>query len=167
VTAFRFWREGLILVLVAALGVQTWRIDRLKAEPVKAENHALKAAAKKEHKADGVTARIGETSAATVSHIEYRTRTLIQKVPVYVTPATDARFGNLPWGFVRLHVSAVSGVDPVSIAPGEPDDAPSTVAVSNVLAVDVSNAGSCRADQARMSELQDWIRQQQAVAEEH
>jgi hypothetical protein len=87
------------------------------------------------------------------------TRTLIQKVPVYVSAQTDADFP-LSLGFVRLHDAAVAGDDLPAAAsgPDRPDDTPSGVAASAAAVTIVTNYGACRADQARLAELQGWAR---------
>ncbi|MEJ0065031.1 MAG: hypothetical protein WDM85_06005 [Caulobacteraceae bacterium] len=88
------------------------------------------------------------------------TRTLIEKVPTYVSATTDARYP-VPWGFVRLHDAAAVGDDLSAAAPSprRPDDGASDVTTSEAAGVIVANYGSCRADQARLAELQAWTRQ--------
>ena len=87
------------------------------------------------------------------------TRRLIEKVPVYVTPQIDRAFP-LPWGFVRVHDAAVRGDDlsPAATRSAGPDDAPSNVTASRAAAVITGNYGDCRADRARLADLQAWIR---------
>lgn len=70
-----------------------------------------------------------------------RTRTLIQKVPVYVPAPADARC-TVDRGFVLLHDAAASG-GPASLpaAAGGPLDAASGVPLSGVLATVVGNYG--------------------------
>lgn len=87
------------------------------------------------------------------------TRTLIKEVPVHVGPETDARFG-VPWGLVRLHDSAALGVELPTVpeASGWADGEVSPVAASDLGRTVVANYGECRADQARLSALQDWLR---------
>jgi hypothetical protein len=88
------------------------------------------------------------------------TRTLIEKVPTYVSATTDAHYP-LPWGFVRLHDAAAVGDDLSATAagPSGPDDAPSDVRTSEAAAIVAANYGACHADQSRLAELQAWARQ--------
>ena len=94
-------------------------------------------------------------------HIRTVTKTLVEKVPVYVSPSIDARYP-LPVGFVRLHDAAAIGFDlsAASAGSGGPDDAPSDVAASGAARVIVLNYGACRADQQRLSDLQAWAKAQ-------
>jgi hypothetical protein len=150
-------------VLALAAGWEKIRADDLDLKIARAGMKASEAARGVEHARADITDRIGAKSAAAQVKIEYRTRTLIREVPTYVTPATDAHFGNLPWGFVRLYNAQLSGADPLSIAPGQPDDAPSDVAPSAALGVELSNLGSCQADQQQLADLQGWVEEQRAV----
>ncbi len=101
------------------------------------------------------------TDARVQTQIRYVTPTLTEKVPVYVTAQTDARLP-VPVGLVRLHDAAARGLDLPAVPDpaGRPDDAPSRVEVSDLGRAIVGNYGECRADAARLVELQDWIRGQ-------
>jgi len=152
---------GALLIL---LGVQTWRIDRLKAEPVKADLHTAQHVIVRSAKADTITQATGERSSAAVTQIRYVTRTQIEKVPVYVTAETDRRYP-LPWGAVRLYDASVLGLDPSALPnpAGEPDDAPSTVAASAFATVATGNNGQCLEDRQRLIDLQQWVRDEAAL----
>jgi hypothetical protein len=83
------------------------------------------------------------------------TETIIKEVPVYV-PA-DAP--DLPAGFRELHDAAAQGrlPDPSRIRDG------SAVSAQDVASVVTENYGVCRADQLKLQELQEWVREQAKV----
>jgi len=87
------------------------------------------------------------------------TKTLIEKVPVYVSNRADA-LCSVPTGFVRLHDAAARGDDlsAASESPGQSDGAPSGVALSTVANTVVANYGGCRADEQRLADLQSWLK---------
>lgn len=117
----------------------------------------------KVQKQDAVSAGVGARAEAKVQAVRTVTRTLVEKVPVYVTVQADARC-SVPVGFVRLHDAAASGAVPAVPDPaGRPDDAASDVALSAVASTVANNYGACHEDQARLSGLQDWMRRQAAL----
>jgi hypothetical protein len=71
---------------------------------------------------------------------------------------------------VRLHDAAAAGVPIVPGTPGSPDDsatslaAPSGVALSDVAVTVAGNYGTYSQLVQQLLALQDWIRQQQAIA---
>lgn len=81
-------------------------------------------------------------------------RTVIERVPVYVSAKSDQSC-IVPWGAVRLLDAAISGADPdfvaAHVAPGEPDDSPSDVKLSKALSVLAADFAIARdnADQLR------------------
>ncbi|THD80643.1 MAG: hypothetical protein E7812_07895 [Phenylobacterium sp.] len=119
-----------------------------------------------------VTRAAGDVSTAAAARdaqaqtqIRYVTRTQIKETPTYVDAATDAAFG-VPVGLVRVHDAAALGLD-VSAVPdpaGRADGDASSVAASDLGRAIIANYGECRADQARLAELQDWLRKQVLVA---
>ena len=95
--------------------------------------------------------------------IQTLTRTLIEKVPVHVTPAAD-RACVVPLGFVRVHDAAAAGdLSALSGAPGQSDDAPSGLALSAVAGAVVANYGTCNTTAQQLSDLQAWLKAEQAV----
>lgn len=90
---------------------------------------------------------------ASQERIRVVTRTIREKVPVYVTPESDARCV-VPAGAVRLLNAAAQGVPPAPEHPALPHAAPSGVALSAVVGTTVDNYGTCHADQDRLSKLQ-------------
>jgi hypothetical protein len=116
----------------------------------KSEAAALAAQAKTAEAAND-QARAHETAAAAN---DQQIRTVIQKVPVYVSQNSDNAC-IVPWGVVRLLDAAASGADPdyahAHIAPGQPDDAASDVKLSEAVALLAADLGIARdnADQLR------------------
>lgn len=84
-------------------------------------------------------------------------QTVIREVPVYVSPQSDQHC-ILPWGAVRLLDAAASGADPARlrdhIAPGQPDDAASGIALSEIVALLAANLGIARANAGQLEQLQ-------------
>lgn len=111
------------------------------------------------------TSRIETAAAEAQVQIRTVTRTLIQEVPVYVTPDADARCV-VPAGFVRVHDAAAAG-RPVPDPAGLADDAPSGLELSAVAATVAENYGDvCAANARQLSDLQAWVREQQRLANE-
>lgn len=95
-------------------------------------------------------AATSEVSAQT--KIVTRTRTLLQKVPVYVTASTPC----IPWSVVRLHDAAVLHVDPDSLKPpaGQADDACSDVPPLAFVDTVISNYGAGDANAEQLNALE-------------
>lgn len=147
--------------LVVGFGSCWWLRDQMAAKAALAVSRAeTKAAVRviaRVEKANTITADIGGKSAVRQTEIRWRTRTIIEKVPEYVTLETDTRFA-VPYGFVRLHDAATLGSAPaVPDASAPPNDAASPVAFSAVTSTVTDNYGACRADQERLTSLQLWI----------
>jgi len=153
------WKLQVVLTLAAAVAgfAGGWKVHDWR--DAAAELAAARSAVAVVQRQAAVSQQVAVASQQAQDHVRTVTRTLIQKVPAYVSPTTDARYP-LPWGFVRLHDAAVAGVDLSAAAPGPggPDDAPSGIAASAAAAVIVANYGDCHADQARLAALQAWAR---------
>lgn len=78
------------------------------------EANARKDAADRQAAADKITHDQDVANATAHQQIVTVTQHIIQKVPQYVTPQTDARFP-LNCGWLRLHDAAASGVEPAVI----------------------------------------------------
>lgn len=89
------------------------------------------------------------------------TNKLLDEVAVAVTPAIDLSHP-VPCGFVRLFNAAAH--DPIPESACEPDDAASGVALSEVARTTVENDGQYDILAHQLAAIQEWIRQQQAVA---
>jgi hypothetical protein len=154
------WKLSLFAAAATAIGgfAAGWKVHDWRDGA--AQVRAAQAAVKTVQRQAAASQAIAVADQRTQDRVRTVTRTLIEKVPVYVTATTDARFP-VPWGFVRLHDAAAVGDDlsAAAASPGRPDDAASNVAASEAAGVIVANYGSCRADQARLAELQAWTRQ--------
>lgn len=124
---------------------------------------AVKKVAKREVVANAITDKAKTGLATERVRIQTVTRTLIQKVPVYVTPAADDRCV-IPTGFVRLHDAAASGgASGLPGTAGGPLDAPSGVELSAVGATVVANYGSALDWRAEALTWRAWYAQQKAA----
>lgn len=132
----------------------------------KAAREAVERARTEERKAAQISQDAGTKAAEAQIQIQYVTRTLLREVPRYVSPAADARCV-VPVGFVRLHDQAASGDRGPPGVPrpaGESDDAASGLGLSAVAPVIVENYGAYHEVADRLSRLQQWVRDQQALA---
>jgi hypothetical protein len=88
---------------------------------------------------------------------ETQIRTVIQKVPVYVSEKAAAACV-VPWGLVRLLDAAASGADPADlrarIAPGQPDDAASDVGLPEIAALLAADLGIARENAQQLEHLE-------------
>jgi len=117
----------------------------------------------REHQSDDATQATGEAVAVAVDAVQWRTRTIIREVPVYVTPETDRSYGDLPLGFVRLHDAAATGTAPIPFGPGESSDTPGGVAPSTGVATIADNYGTCHVWREQVIGWQDWYNTQSAL----
>lgn len=159
-------------VFAAALCVQTARIDGLpliggglKAQvadlqaqisahelaQAKAEAAALTARAQAQNAAED----IARTAAANDQAIQAQIQTVIREVPRAVSNSSACV---LPWGAVRLLDAAASGADVLDVAarvaPGQPDDAPSTVTLPEAVALLATDLGLARQNAEQLKGLQ-------------
>lgn len=140
---------GLICV-ATVLGVKTeWDHGQAAIKQVATIASTSKVAAIAVKKAD-VTATAVDTAAQV--KIVTRTRTLLQKVNVYVPVSTPC----VPWGVVRLHDAAVLGVDPstLQLPAGQSNDSCSGVAASSLVAVVVANYGAAQQNAKQLDDLE-------------
>lgn len=153
-----------VLALLAAVhhhGFESGVAHEKAAEAARLEK-ARKAVVKREKKAERIStdARAGLDREKVV--IQTRTITLIKEVPVYVSPAADAR-AVIPVGFVRLHDAAAAGEAVVPGAPGGPLDAPSGIELSAVASTVVENYGTCLAWRAEAMTWRSWYADQKTA----
>ena len=149
------------LALTYRAGVEVG-VERQVAAQARREEAARKAVAMVEKGGRAITAAVDQQSAARKVEIRTITKTLIEKVPVYVTVEAD-RHVDIPVGFVRLHDQAASGLPGLPDAPGLVVDASSGVSLSAVAGTVVGNYGvayewreealACRAWVARQADL--------------
>jgi hypothetical protein len=147
-----------LAVLVAGLvaGYFAWadHIGNVREAKVMAEYRAQ--ADKVDAKREAIAAPIAAKQEAAQVQIRTITKTLIQKVPVYVK-ATDC--GPLP-GRVRVFLDAAADgqvPDPARVA-----DAPAT-SIEEIAATAAENDGTYHEVAARLTGLQEWIRAQQEI----
>lgn len=165
--------KGYVLVLAVGIAIGTggtWKVrDWMAAEAaLKAAKSDLRAARIVVERTQGA-AQITQGVSASVDQRQAQTRTvyrtITERIPVYVTPEIDRAFA-VPYGFVRLHdAAAVRAAPALPDGTGQPDDAPSDVALSAVAGTVVDNYGQCYAWRDQLIGWQDWYRQQQAAWE--
>lgn len=137
--------------------------DAEKRAEAKRLEKAVRKVAKREVKAAAITDKAAEKLQLERGRIEYRTKTIIEKVPVYVTPAADAACA-VPVGFVRLHDAAASGGEAaLPVAPGGSIDAPSGVALSAVAETVGLNYGAAYQWRAEALTWRAWYVEQAAA----
>jgi hypothetical protein len=165
------------LALAAALAWQTARIDGLPLiggglrvqvtglqaqiaardlAQAKAESAALLARDRLREAQNRIVARASTGDRAIQSQIQ----TVIREVPRAIPNDRDCL---LPWGAVRLLDAAASGagIDDVAaaIAPGQPDDAPSGIKLSDLVALQAANLGAARRNAGQLEALQQAVQQ--------
>lgn len=150
----------------AAMGV--WRIrDGMEASAERdratAAAKAARAVVASTHKAAVVTEGVTQATEARREAVRTEYRTIIERIPVYVTPEAD-RAVSVPVGFVRLHDAAAGGsAATLSDRAGEPADTPSGVALSAVAGTVVGNYAQCRDWREQLIGWQDWYAAQAAA----
>lgn len=113
---------------------------------------------------DAATLASALKEAAAQARVRTFTRTIIEKVPVYVSRKADSRCV-VPNGFVRMLDAAASGSDPASLpgTSGESDDAPSGIGLSQIATLSAENDGRYRAVAEELKALQAWVRAEAAA----
>lgn len=123
---------------------------------------AQKLNAKREVKAQAITDTAKTQIVAERVRIQTVTKTLIEKVPVYVTAKADADC-TVPLGFVRLHDAAAAGSAGLPSASGGSIDTPSGVPLSAVASTVVANYGTAWDWRAEALGWRDWYVKQKAA----
>lgn len=146
-------------LLMAAGGLAWWATSTY--------NAAVRRADKAEATAATLRKQLDNTKSATVTVTQFVDRervirlkgdTIIKEVPRYVPVQADAACV-VPRGFVRLHDAAAAGALPDSDT-GDTDSAPSGIALSAVAGTVAANYADCHVDAARLSSLQQTLRDQ-------
>jgi hypothetical protein len=129
----------------------------------KAYAAALDRVAKREKAADQIAADARSALSDRQVQIQTVTRTLIEKVPTYVTAKADAGCV-LPVGFVRLHDAAASG-SPAGLSGTSSGsiDAPSGLALSAVAETVSVNYGEALQWRAEAQGWRDWYVREKAL----
>ncbi len=107
------------------------------------------------------TSTVDQQATKVADQIQTKTITLVKEVPRYVTPKADAACV-VPVGAVSLLDSAANGSVPS--APIGLQDAPSGVALSELISDDVANAGAFQTAIARLKAWDEWYGTQEAIA---
>lgn len=169
-----YLRLGIAAAILALLGglwglvaIRGRQRDQARAEAAQWRSAAdgYKAAWQHERQAYAISDKAASAFAQASQRVEVQTRTLVQKVPIYVTPETDARCF-VPVGLVRVWNAAATGSDPgaVPIPAGLADGDASGIACSE-LASDIATAfGDARQNTEQLKALQGWITDQIAAA---
>jgi len=113
-----------------------------------------------------VTESVGASTAVAETKVVTVTKTILKKVPVYVTKEADAHC-IIPVGFVRLHDAAANGVPSLPDTSGKPDDAASGVELSDIASTVADNYGTYNEVKAQLEGLQSWVKQQQEINNDH
>lgn len=161
---------GFAGVLIFA-GIQSARLNHAKHDLASAltvvqsykdaERAAQAHAAQVNTSSAAITQSASTATAATVERLHTVYVTVTKEIPSAIPPAADAY---LPVGWVRVHDLAARADMPV-VPPSarEPDGSPSDVKSSEALGVVVANYSGCAADRARLTALQGWLTDQEAV----
>lgn len=92
------------------------------------------------------------------SLLRENTKTIIEKVPVYVTKQDDANC-SISDGFVRLHDEATGNTPvPSTDSPSGTDGSSESVELSDVGRTVAGNYSTCRETALRLKELQEWVK---------
>lgn len=144
---------GALVALWAAY--HAWAVHQQDIGYQRAQTEYALQAKKADDKREAVAAPIEARNQAATAQIVTVTKTIIQKVPVYVK-TTDCP---MPGGFRVLHDAAANGQvpDPARIA--DAAAAPAADVASTV----ATNYGTCHEIAQRLTDLQAWVRAQQAL----
>jgi hypothetical protein len=166
--------KGYALLSVAMLAVgfgsgwtvRDWKAGAEAEKAAKAETKQAVRGIYRERAQADVTSAVETKAAQAQVQIRTVTKTIIERVPEYVSVADDSRCV-VPVGFVRVHDAAAAG-NPLSEPSGELDggaatsEAP-TVTLSRLAEVTAENYGTYQSVARQLVDLQSWVRQQQAV----
>jgi hypothetical protein len=157
---------GIAAAFVAALwAFSAWNYHRGVSHEQAAQAARVKAAqakvVKTEARADKITKDVGKQVADTQVKIQTVTKTIIEKVPIYVDAKSDSQCV-VGVGFVRLHDAAIAGRLPEVPAGAARADAPSGVALSTVSRIDNANFGQALEWRSIAEGWQDWYVKQAA-----
>lgn len=171
-----FWGAiGLVAVLgllwgsLAAYGGARYKAG-LSAGAERERAAQSKITAKVVKRQDRVTAKVERQAEKAQAKIEYRYRTLREKVRVYVPLHTQAGVisaGDLvPASTVLLLDAAVRGdePEPLSVTGGQSYELASAVRFDQLVGGYVVNLGLGHQNARQLSDLQDWVREQEAAS---
>lgn len=150
---------GLGLALLAAVGaIYVSGVNHQRQADKAREAAQLVEAQKRVAKVEAASAQASASLRAQLEdsqgRIQTRTRTLIQKVPLYVTAKDDADC-RVPDGVVQLHDAAALGLPDVAGSAGQHEQAP-RVALSDLTRTVVANYGIAYDWRAEALTWRDW-----------
>jgi hypothetical protein len=125
-----------------------------KAADARAQAEVAKAGSALETTLATLNAKTTANFASVQTHTIYLTQTIVQRIPVYVSPKTDRDFP-LPCGLVRLHDAGILGADPAALAAAgcQTDDQPAPAAASAFSRNDAEWSGYCHEVEAQRDAL--------------
>jgi hypothetical protein len=131
-------------------------LEKVQLADAKAATVAVSQAAATTHTLDtqNGTAAVAETKAQV--QIVHDVQTVTKEIPVYVTPAQDARSPcAVTVGLVRILYASAHGLDPASLTPpaGSTDDSCTAVSVSDLAAALATDYGVGRANAEQLDAL--------------
>ena len=112
-----------------------------------------------EAKQDVVTTQVVTKYVDRVQTVQGATKTIIKKVPTYVTVKDDAAC-TIPNGFVSLHNAAAEDSMQLPASSGTVNGQASAVKLSDVETTVAGNYGICHATAEQLIALQDWVKSQ-------
>jgi hypothetical protein len=156
---------GIALILMVGVFAWGWHIgtDHVQAKwdaDKKAQAVAISTVQAKQAE---VTTQFVTKYVDRVQTIQGATKTIIQKVPVYVTAKADAACP-IPNGFVRLHDAAAEDSMQFPANASSVDGQSSEVKLSDVASTIAGNYGICHANAEKLTALQDWVKGQAEAA---
>ena len=146
----------LALLVGLALGYQAWAKHQQALGYQTARADYAKQAKAADDAREAIAAPIVEKQEAAQVQIRTVTKTLIEKVKVYV-PSNSCP---LPAGYGRLHDAAATNVKIPDTATGLDD---STIPAQDAIAITIENYGIANSNAARLTGLQEWVRSQEAL----
>ena len=161
-----YLRLALAAGLLAALAGGIWWLHHTwwgdgYAACARQDTHAVHIA---QRHAQKVVTRVVTRYITRIKVVRGQTRTIVRKVPVYVTHYDNAHC-RINVGFVSLWNGANRGLLPSPS--GSADEARSAVVLSDVAAEHARESGVCRATEAQLSALQEWVRGVTATSNGH
>lgn len=148
-----------LFVGAALAGGGTWRVMSWREQAH--QTQVVTKTVKQIQYQDRVTEKVVTKYVSVKAADAQNTKTQIQEIPEHVTPQADARCV-VPLGAVRVFRRAAHA--PVPDAAAGPDDSASGLACSDLAQAYVEAAGAYDATAHQLTALQEWVREQRAIA---
>ena len=150
-------------VFLLALGIGVFAGMRLDAyQTEKAALEASKAVVSTIGKQDAATSAVEAKDADQQVKIVTNTITVVKRVPVYVKVDKAKACPTVPAGFVAIHDAAALSAEPKPMTEDQAAQ-PSNKTLQDVANTVVENYGSCNAAIQKLTDLQEWVKSQQAI----